>query len=655
MTTHDDQAANPWLLPLLAIELVRAQPRLCNGIWLKSAAGAARDAWWQSARQRWSDVPSLQRVQRIPSSVGVARLLGEIDITASVISGKRQATTGLLQTAADSIAVVSMAERMDASIAAVISQLLDGGLDGDHASSSVGRSARPLLILEDESEPAEHGPPISLTSRVGMVIKLPPSINGLIDARNEVARLVAASRAELDSSSASDQRAAIADQIMVSAAEFAHACGVDDARHLRHAIECMRAHAWCRGSDQVEPSDAIIGTALVVAPRATRLPQPESEQAPNDDQAQREPNPPANADANEPEPSDPPEDQEAEDENLPNTPIEISTNMLIEACAALLPEGLLNFKEGVMRNQGLGGSSGPQKVRATQRGRPLASRPGGLRSGKRLDLYATLIAAAPWQRVRARERSGATGTERVNNLRMHLRPSDFRLKRFEQKSATTAIFVIDASGSAAIARLAEAKGAVELMLADCYVRRDEVAVVSFRGRSAEIVVPPTRSLTLVKRSLSALPGGGGTPLATALDTAHALAVRVARGGATPLIVLLSDGRANITRSGEGDRQAAQSEANQAAQRIAVAGVHSLVIDTSARGDAQAKRVAVSMCADYLCLPNAESRLVSEATRRAVDQVKAAGMNPAPARPPAGNAQSAQSAQLAQSARGAARG
>jgi magnesium chelatase subunit D len=181
--------------------------------------------------------------------------------------------------------------------------------------------------------------------------------------------------------------------------------------------------------------------------------------------------------------------------------------------------------------------------------------------------------------------------------------------------------VIDASGSAAIARLAEAKGAVELMLADCYVRRDEVAVISFRGRTAEIVVPPTRSLTRVKRSLCAMPGGGGTPLATALETAHSLAQRVARGGATPLIVLLSDGRANITREGAADRRLAQAEANEAAARIAAARVHSLVIDTSARGDAQAKLVAESMRGDYLCLPNAESRSVSEATRRAIEQIR----------------------------------
>ncbi len=652
VTQNGEQATNPWLLPLLAIELVRAQPRLCNGIWLKAGAGAAKDAWWQVARQRWSGVPALKRVQRIPSSVTLGRLVGEVDITASVLSGKRQHAPGLLQSAAGGIAVVAMAERLDASNAAVMAQVLDGCAGLGEAFSGVGGDGgvdggdeRPLIVLEDESEPGERGAPISLTSRVGIVISLPASLKGLGDARDEIAQRLQIetanlSQAETEDASvvASTRGVSVADSVIGSAAELAQACGVDDSRHLRHAIECMRAHALCRGSTAVESADAIIGAALTIAPRAVRAPQlppePPQEQPPLEDDTQNPPNDQSAADQPDDEPNPQPEsrdDHPEEKDDADNAPVpqQIDGDMLIQACAALLPEGLLNFASDAARSQGMGGAAGPHKVRAAQRGRPLASRQGALRSGKRLDIYATLIAAAPWQRVRARDLirnvGAAVQTDRAQhanaNQRIHLRPADFRLRRFEQPCATTAIFVIDASGSAAIARLAEAKGAVELMLADCYVRRDEVAVISFRGRTAEIVVPPTRSLTRVKRSLCAMPGGGGTPLATALETAHSLAQRVARGGATPLIVLLSDGRANITREGAADRRLAQAEANEAASRIAAARVHSLVIDTSARGDAQAKLVAESMRGDYLCLPNAESRSVSEATRRAIEQIK----------------------------------
>ncbi len=76
--------------------------------------------------------------------------------------------------------------------------------------------------------------------------------------------------------------------------------------------------------------------------------------------------------------------------------------------------------------------------------------------------------------------------------RIHVRPEDFHVTRFRQLGQTTTVFVVDASGSSALHRLAEAKGAVELLLADCYVRRDRVAVLAFRGSAAELLLPPTQ-------------------------------------------------------------------------------------------------------------------------------------------------------------------
>lgn len=184
--------------------------------------------------------------------------------------------------------------------------------------------------------------------------------------------------------------------------------------------------------------------------------------------------------------------------------------------------------------------------------------------------------------------------------------------RFQQNTETTAIFVVDASGSSALNRLAEAKGAVEMLLADCYVRRDRVAVVAFRGQAAELLLPPTNSLVRAKRSLAGLPGGGATPLALGLDAAMALAAEEQRRGRTPLMILLTDGRANIGRSGTPGRPQAEADALSAAIPVRLAGISALLVDTSPRPAPFAKQMATAMGARYLALPAVNSEKLSAA-------------------------------------------
>jgi magnesium chelatase subunit D len=247
------------------------------------------------------------------------------------------------------------------------------------------------------------------------------------------------------------------------------------------------------------------------------------------------------------------------------------------------------------------------------RGRPNGVRRGEPRSGVRLNLIETLRAAAPWQALR---RAQASQAEPLSPARIQVRREDFHITRFKQRSQTTTVFVVDASGSSALNRLAEAKGAVELLLADCYVRRDSVAVLAFRGRSAELMLPPTRSLVRAKRSLAGLPGGGGTPLAHGIDAAVALADTVRRRGDTPLIVLLTDGRANIARDGSPGRPRAHEDALSAARQLRVAGFSALLLDTSPQPQAQAEQLAQAMGAAYLPLPHAGAAVLSQAVRGA---------------------------------------
>jgi magnesium chelatase subunit D len=249
------------------------------------------------------------------------------------------------------------------------------------------------------------------------------------------------------------------------------------------------------------------------------------------------------------------------------------------------------------------------------RGRPIGARRGEPRAGVRINVVETLRAAAPWQPLRRREAGLLQGQGRASP-RIEIRSEDFRVTRYRQRTQTTAIFVVDASGSSALHRLAEAKGAVELLLSDCYVRRDQVALIAFRGNSAEIMLPPTRSLVRAKRSLAGLPGGGGTPLAAGIDAAVALADAVRRRGETPIVILLTDGRANVARDPAKGREAAEEEALAAARRLRAANVTTLVVDTSPRPQRKAECLATAMQARYLPLPYADATTLSTAIRSA---------------------------------------
>jgi magnesium chelatase subunit D len=227
----------------------------------------------------------------------------------------------------------------------------------------------------------------------------------------------------------------------------------------------------------------------------------------------------------------------------------------------------------------------------------------------------TLRAAAPWQALRRRGRDGPA--------RIEVRPDDVRVARFKQRARTTTVFVVDASGSAAFHRLAEAKGAVELLLAEAYVRRDSVALLAFRGRGADLLLPPTRSLVRAKRSLAGLPGGGGTPLAAGLDAALSLGDAIRRRGETPALVILTDGRANVARDGLAARARAEAEALAAARALRAAGLAALLVDTSPHPQAAGRDLAAAMGATYLPLPYADAASLSRAVRAATARPRTA--------------------------------
>jgi magnesium chelatase subunit D len=164
----------------------------------------------------------------------------------------------------------------------------------------------------------------------------------------------------------------------------------------------------------------------------------------------------------------------------------------------------------------------------------------------------------------------------------------------------------------ALNRIGQAKGAAMRLLGEAYLHRDKVALIVFRGAGAELVVPPTRSPELAQRRLSALPAGGGTPLAEGLEAALELALRGQRTGlGRPLVVVLTDGRPNIARRPD---CGIWPDLEDVCAEFTVRRISCVVIDSRNPflSGGEAARVAGLLGARYVLLPQADADSVYRA-------------------------------------------
>jgi magnesium chelatase subunit D len=573
----------------LAAALLAVDPAGLGGARLMGPAGPVREAWLETLRAL---LPPGTPWRRLPQHASEERLVGGLDLQATLASGRPVLQQGLLAAADGGVVVAAMVERLAPATAAQVAAALDEGrvrIERDGLSQQA--AARFALVALDEAEADDTPMAAALADRLALWLPLAglpwreaPTLDD-----PALAETVAAARARLP-------RVQVPEAVLQALVATTLALGIDSPRAAWWALRLARAIAALFGRDLVEEDDARLAASLVLAPRATRMPAPDEV-----DEAEAAPPPPP-AEGDQSAASPPPsleEPQSLEDQ-------------VLQAATAAIPAGLLAqllHGDGPRQRTASAGKAGAATP-SRQRGRPLGARRGPPVAGARLHLIATLRAAAPWQPLR--RRAWARASPGRTAPKVHVRPDDFHVRRFAERRGTTTVFVVDASGSSALHRLAEAKGAVELLLAECYVRRDEVAVVAFRGRGAELLLAPTRSLVRAKRSLAGLPGGGGTPLAAGLEAAARVAAQVQRDGASPLVVLLTDGRANVTLAGEGGRSQAAAEALVAARRLRLLGAQCLLVDTSVRPEPAATALALAMGARYLALPQADARKLSAA-------------------------------------------
>ncbi len=581
MTSTDD--SDELSLPdwMVSAALFAVAPALLGGVNLRAAPGPTRDRWLSVLNNL---LPDGAPVRKMPLQVTDDRLFGGLDLSATLSHGRPVVQCGLLAAADGGVVLLAMGERLPPELAARVATVMDTGevvLERDGACAR--NPARFGIVVLDEGAGPDERPPPALRERCAFLIDLAEVTRAPVEGAFLPAD-IAAARAVLS-------QVTISRDMIGALCSAAVALGVASLRAPLFAANVARISAALHGQDSVDEDDVTLAARLVLAPRATRLP-------------------PQLDDPNDPPLPETEEDQQPEDDDaardMPKGALE---DMIIEAAMATLPPDILAALSAGLRQRGgirHVGTAGSLRA-SVKRGRPAGTRRGEFRGGVRLDIVETLKAAAPWQPLR--RRGGENGQKRVE-----VRPSDFRIKRFKNHEESLTIFVVDASGSSALHRLAEAKGAVELLLAECYVRRDCVALLAFRGAGTELLLPPTRALARAKRSLSALPGGGGTPLASAIDAAGQLAVAARRRHQTPALVFLTDGQANISRDGSPGRTRAQEDAIVAARAVAQLGFKSLLIDTSPRSNPRAHEIAVSLGARYIALPDATAQGLERAVR-----------------------------------------
>ncbi|MFY8178459.1 MAG: magnesium chelatase subunit D [Limnohabitans sp.] len=586
-----------WNDAMTSLQLLQIDPHGFGGIWVRAPFGPVRDNWLQHLSQTGL------KAKKLPGHIDLERLLGGIDLGRTLQSGKLQMQSGLLQQADQGLVCISMAENFPTALVAPITQAMDTQTIGS-VTTQFG------VVALDESMEDEPSINPALQERLGLWFDLkeiaPSDVSELklnVPSQDSSQDALGIQLAHDDLAQMKQLLSQVhwTDEQALAICSTAQDLGIDSLRIPTLALRVARCHAVLHSRSQLTDEDLAFAARRVLGPRATRLPAPEedaprseTDQSPPEDQKARSSEPPTQASQ---------DDTRAEEDATNTASSEMLQEMMVAAALASLPPdvlaGLLT-KPG--RNQGNTSGRSGQFRSGMQRGRPLPPRPGRPGGQARLHVLATLRAAAPKQRLRLGTQEG----------HIAIRSEDFHVHRYQQHSSSCLILAIDASGSAALQRLAEAKGAVELLLQQSYARRDSVCIVSFKGAQAQLLLPMTRSLVRAKRAMTGLPGGGGTPLALALKMACEQALQLQRQGVTPILVVLSDGRANVNLQGLGGRAQAQADAQQWAAQWRQTGHRALWIDTSLQPDAQVQNMANIMGGSYMPMPQVQAQHMASA-------------------------------------------
>ena len=536
-----------------------------------------RQGLCQWCQPHGEDAPAVTRQVRIvdlPVGATEDRLVGSLDIEQAIRSGSRSFEPGLIATTHRGILYVDEVNLLNDHLVDV---LLDAAAMGrnyvEREGISVSHAAEFILVGTMNPEEGDLRP--QLLDRFGLAVEVDSAFTA--EERQEVVKRRIAYEADpfrfmddwQDAESAERDRilrsqkllskVTVSDDILELITGICHEYQVDGLRADIVMYKTASTIAAYEGRDLVLAEDVREAAEMALLHRQRRQPfqqphlvteqldqmmeefqnRPQNREPQDQDSSQSEEQDDGDPDSPEPEEQQPPDP--SGDSGPQDQYFEVGNPFSVRSLQVKPPDNRARPTSG-------------------RRARTVSGSPSGRYIGAEtpqekatdLALDATLRAAAPHQQQRRSDRTGGPDADTLPAFLIE--PWDVRDKVRETKTGSLILFVVDASGSmGAQRRMVAVKGAILSLLLDAYQRRDRVGLIAFRGTSAQVLLPPTSSVDLAHTLLREMPTGGRTPLSRGLLLAMEVieTEKQKDRNVLPLLVVLSDGRANVAM-GSGD-------------------------------------------------------------------------------------------------------